>query len=60
MSGGFILLWLTGFSLSVAVWVGFIALFGIAVDDGILMVHYLQKNLNKTHPKTKQILKNAL
>ena len=35
LSGGFILLWLTGFSLSVAVWVGFIALFGIAVDDGV-------------------------
>lgn len=32
---------LSGFNFSVAVWVGFIALFGIAVDDGVLMTTYL-------------------
>ncbi len=32
---------LRGFNFSVAVWVGFIALFGVAVDDGVLMTTYL-------------------
>jgi Cu(I)/Ag(I) efflux system membrane protein CusA/SilA len=43
MSGGFILLSLGGYNLSVAVWVGFIALFGIAVDDGVLIATYLKQ-----------------
>ncbi|MBT6325367.1 MAG: efflux RND transporter permease subunit, partial [Bdellovibrionales bacterium] len=47
-SGGLILLWIVGFNTSVAVWVGFIALFGIAVDDGVVMMTYLQK-ANITH-----------
>jgi Cu(I)/Ag(I) efflux system membrane protein CusA/SilA len=50
-SGGIILLWIGGFNTSVAVWVGFIALFGIAVDDGVVMMTYLQKSI-KTHKPT--------
>lgn len=42
MAGGLIFLWLSGYHLSVAVWVGFIALFGIAVDDGLVMMSYLR------------------
>ncbi len=41
LSGGIWLLALSGYNFSVAVWVGFIALFGIAVDDGVLMTTYL-------------------
>jgi copper/silver efflux system protein len=48
MAGGMILLWVGGFNASVAVWVGFIALFGIAVDDGVVMMTYLQSAI-KTH-----------
>lgn len=41
LAGGVWLLAFSGFNFSVAVWVGFIALFGIAVDDGILITTYL-------------------
>ncbi|MBT7608451.1 MAG: efflux RND transporter permease subunit [Bacteriovoracaceae bacterium] len=51
MSGGLILLWIGGFNTSVAVWVGFIALFGIAVDDGVVMMTYLQKSIKKNAPE---------
>lgn len=50
-SGGLILLWLGGFNTSVAVWVGFIALFGIAVDDGVLMMTYIQSTIKRKTPK---------
>lgn len=34
-------------NLSVAVWVGFIALFGIATDDGVLMATYLDHSFDR-------------
>ncbi|NOQ91815.1 MAG: cation transporter [Flavobacteriaceae bacterium] len=39
-------------NLSVAVWVGFIALFGIATDDGVIMGTYLTQVFEKEKPKT--------
>jgi copper/silver efflux system protein len=47
MTGGLILQWLLGYNLSVAVWVGYIALFGIAVETGVVMVVYLHESLDK-------------
>ena len=38
-------------NLSVAVWVGFIALFGLATDDGVLMGTYLDQVFEKEHPQ---------
>ncbi|MCX2679136.1 efflux RND transporter permease subunit [Galbibacter sp. EGI 63066] len=38
-------------NLSVAVWVGFIALFGIATDDGVVMATYLTQTVNRNKPK---------
>ncbi|MDR3742398.1 MAG: CusA/CzcA family heavy metal efflux RND transporter [Terracidiphilus sp.] len=43
LSGGLLLQWLLGFNFSVAVWVGYIALFGIAVETGVVMVVYLHE-----------------
>jgi len=39
-------------NLSVAVWVGFIALFGIATDDGVIVGTYLKQVFARNHPKT--------
>lgn len=59
-SGGLILLWIGGFNTSVAVWVGFIALFGIAVDDGVVMMTYLQEALKTHQPKNWKDLKECI
>ncbi|MCT4586848.1 MAG: efflux RND transporter permease subunit [Carboxylicivirga sp.] len=39
-------------NLSVAVWVGFIALFGVATDDGVLISTYIKQLQDKQQPKT--------
>ena len=46
LSGGLYLQWLLGYNFSVAVAVGYIALFGTAVQTGIIMVIYLKESLN--------------
>ncbi len=43
LTGGIFLLKILGYNFSVAVWVGFIALFGTAVQTGVVMVIYLQE-----------------
>ena len=47
MSGGLLLQWILGYNFSVAVWVGYIALFGIAVETGVVMVVYLHEALER-------------
>jgi Cu(I)/Ag(I) efflux system membrane protein CusA/SilA len=43
LTGGVFLVKLLGYNFSVAVWVGFIALFGTAVQTGVVMVIYLEE-----------------
>ena len=43
LTGGVYLLYALGYNFSVAVWVGFIALFGTAVQTGVVMVIYLEE-----------------
>jgi Cu(I)/Ag(I) efflux system membrane protein CusA/SilA len=45
MTGGLLLQWILGYNFSVAVWIGYIALFGIAVETGVVMVVYLHEAL---------------
>ena len=47
-------------NLSVAIWVGFIALFGIATDDGVVMATYLTQVFEKNTPKTRQEIRDAV
>ena len=43
LAGGAIFQWLFGFPFSVAVWVGYIACFGMATETGIVMLVYLRE-----------------
>jgi Cu(I)/Ag(I) efflux system membrane protein CusA/SilA len=47
-------------ALSVAVWVGFLALFGIATDDGVVMATYLEQRLRAQPPSTVAELREAV
>lgn len=46
-------------NLSVAVWVGFIALFGIATDDGVLIATYLDQSFRKNKPTSLMEVREA-
>ena len=47
-------------NLSVAVWVGFIALFGIATDDGVIMGTYLTQTFKKEKPNTREAIRTSV
>ena len=64
LTGGLILQWWLGYNFSVAVWVGYIALFGIAVETGVVMVVYLHEaldqRLNSGIPLTEKSIEEAV
>ena len=65
LTGGLYLLWALGYNFSVAVWVGFIALFGTAVQTGVVMVIYLEEAVERRRQSaggrlTREALKDAV
>ncbi|ODS31879.1 MAG: heavy metal efflux pump [Candidatus Scalindua rubra] len=57
--GGFPAMWIAGANLSVPASVGFIALFGIAVENGIIMIQYLNQLRQEGMGLNEAILKGA-
>ena len=56
--GGFWLLYLLGYNMSVAVGVGFIALAGVSVEIGVVMLVYLNQALQRRHARAEQAGQN--
>lgn len=58
-AGGMIFLGWNQIEINTAVWVGFIALFGIAVDDGVVMATYLDQVFTRKRLNTSEDIRNA-
>lgn len=58
-AGGMIMLAVNGIEINTAVWIGFIALFGIAVDDGVVIATYLDQVFTRKQLDTVQDIRNA-
>jgi len=59
LTGGVLLQYLMGFNFSVAVWVGYIALFGTAIQTGVVMVVYLEEAVAKKRAEVGRELTHA-
>jgi Cu(I)/Ag(I) efflux system membrane protein CusA/SilA len=59
-AGGFIMLGLWGANLSVAVWVGFLVLFGVVDDDGVIISTYLEDIFDKANFKSVHDIRDAV
>ncbi|MGB5398462.1 MAG: efflux RND transporter permease subunit, partial [Gammaproteobacteria bacterium] len=58
--GGIWLIYFYGVNLSLAVAIGFIALAGVAIEFGIVMLIYLNEAINKSAPQTNEELRQAV
>lgn len=58
--GGLWAVWLAGYNLSVAVAVGFIALGGIAVETAVIMLLYIDSEVRKAEPQSREDLFTAI
>ncbi|MGB7347549.1 MAG: efflux RND transporter permease subunit [Pirellulaceae bacterium] len=59
-AGGLIAVATMGVELNTAVWVGFIALFGLAVDDGVVMATYIHQLLKKRKVQSVDDIRNTV
>ncbi|MDQ3804148.1 MAG: CusA/CzcA family heavy metal efflux RND transporter [Acidobacteriota bacterium] len=60
LTGGIYLLWALDYNFSVAVWVGFIALFGTAVQTGVVMVIYLEEAVERKREEVGALTRRTL
>jgi Cu(I)/Ag(I) efflux system membrane protein CusA/SilA len=60
LTGGVYLLWALDYNFSVAVWVGFIALFGTAVQTGVVMVIYLEEAVERKRQEVGVLTRKSL
>jgi Cu(I)/Ag(I) efflux system membrane protein CusA/SilA len=60
LTGGVYLVWFLNYNFSVAVWVGFIALFGTAVQTGVVMVIYLEEAVAKKQKELGTLTRESL
>ncbi|NQU94657.1 MAG: efflux RND transporter permease subunit [Candidatus Omnitrophica bacterium] len=60
LTGGVILLFLLGFKFSTVVWVGFIALFGVATDNAVVLLSTLDNLFKKKLPKTVEDIRKTV
>src|SRR5947207_6668429 len=60
LTGGIYLLWALGYNFSVAVWVGFIALFGTAVQTAVVMVIYLNEAVERKRQELGRLNRQTL
>ncbi|MEM7311987.1 MAG: efflux RND transporter permease subunit [Planctomycetota bacterium] len=59
-AGGMVAVALMGVDMNTAIWVGFIALFGLAADDGIVIASYIKQVLEQRKIETVQELREAI
>ncbi len=59
-AGGMIAVAVMGVEMNTAMWVGFIALFGLAADDGIVMATYMRETLRKRTLRNVEDVRNAI
>jgi Cu(I)/Ag(I) efflux system membrane protein CusA/SilA len=59
-AGGMILLAVAGVKLNTAVWVGFIAIFGLVDDDGVVMATYLDQVFRRRRPDSVLRIRDAV
>ena len=59
-AGGMIAVAVMGIDMNTAIWVGFIALFGIAVDDGVVMATYIRQTLKQRTIRNIEDLRTAI
>jgi len=58
--GGMIAVAVAGVDMNTAIWVGFIALFGLAVDDGVVMATYIRQVLSRRNIRSINDLRDAV
>lgn len=60
LMGGIIFLFIFGFKFSTAVWVGFIALFGVATDNAVVLLSTLDELFKEKAPNTKEAIRDLV